>query len=41
MKKIISIGVVLWMVILQVAGQTSNSSFLSNGFKVIPLGVKG
>jgi 3',5'-cyclic-nucleotide phosphodiesterase len=41
MKKIISIGFILWMVILQVAGQTSNSSILSNGFKVIPLGVKG
>ena len=41
MKKIIPIASVLLMVVLQVAGQTSYSSNLSSGFKVIPLGVKG
>ena len=41
MKKIIPIVSILLMVVLHVAGQTNNSSNLNNGFKVIPLGVKG
>ncbi len=41
MKKIISIVFVLLIVVLHVAGQTNNPSNLNNGFKVIPLGVKG
>ena len=41
MKKIIPIVSILLMVVLHVSGQTNNSSNLSNGFKVIPLGVKG
>jgi len=41
MKKIISIVSILLIVVLQLAGQTSNFSISTNGFKVIPLGVKG
>jgi len=41
MKKNISIVSILLLVVLQVAGQTNNSSNSNNGFKVIPLGVKG
>jgi 3',5'-cyclic-nucleotide phosphodiesterase len=41
MKKIIPIVTILLIVVLHVAGQTNNSSNLNNGFKVIPLGVKG
>lgn len=41
MKKRIPIVSILLMVFLQVAGQPSYSSNLSNGFKVLPLGVKG
>ena len=41
MKKIIPIVSVLLIVVLHVAGQTNNTSNLNNGFKVIPLGVKG
>ena len=41
MKKIIPIVSILLMVVLDVAGQTNNPSNLNNGFKVIPLGVKG
>ena len=41
MKKILPIVSILLMVVLQVTGQVNNSSNLSNGFKVIPLGVKG
>lgn len=40
-KKIVPTVSILLMVFLQVAGQTSYSSNLSSGFKVIPLGVKG
>ena len=41
MKKIIPIVSILLIVVLDVAGQTNNPSNLNNGFKVIPLGVKG
>lgn len=41
MKKIIPILSILLMVAAHVAGQTNNPSISSNGFKVIPLGVKG
>jgi cAMP phosphodiesterase len=41
MKKIIPIVSILLMVVLHVSSQTNNSSNLNNGFKVIPLGVKG
>jgi 3',5'-cyclic-nucleotide phosphodiesterase len=41
MKKIIPIVSVLLIVVLHVSSQTNNSSNLNNGFKVIPLGVKG
>ena len=41
MKKNISIVSILLLVVLQVAGQTINPSLATNGFKVIPLGVKG
>ena len=41
MKKIIPIVSVLLIVVLHVAGQTNKTSNLNNGFKVIPLGVKG
>lgn len=41
MKKIIPIVSILLIVVLHVAGQTNNPSNLNNGFKVIPLGVKG
>lgn len=41
MKKIIPIAFILWMVVLQVAGQKNNVSNIGKGFKVIPLGVKG
>ena len=40
-KKILPTVSFLLMVFLQVAGQTNNASNFSNGFKVIPLGVKG
>ena len=41
MKKIIPILSILLLVTAHVAGQTNNPSISSNGFKVIPLGVKG
>ena len=41
MKKIIPIVSILLMVVTHVAGQTNNPSISPNGFKVIPLGVKG
>jgi len=41
MKKIIPIVSILLIAFLHVSGQTNNSSNFSNGFKVIPLGVKG
>ena len=41
MKKIIPILSILLMVTAHVAGQTNNASISTNGFKVIPLGVKG
>jgi 3',5'-cyclic-nucleotide phosphodiesterase len=41
MKKNLSIVSILLLFVLQVAGQTNNSSNSKNGFKVIPLGVKG
>jgi 3',5'-cyclic-nucleotide phosphodiesterase len=41
MKKNISIVSILLMVVLQVAGQTNNSSNSTTGFKILPLGVKG
>jgi cAMP phosphodiesterase len=41
MKKIVPIVSILMMVVLQVAAQTNNASKFSNGFNVIPLGVKG
>ena len=41
MKKIIPIVSILLMVVMHVSSQTNNSSNLNNGFKVIPLGVKG
>ena len=41
MKKIIPIVSILLMVVLQVIGQANNPTNFSNGFKVIPLGVKG
>ena len=41
MKKIIPIVSILLLVVAHVSGQTNNSSNFSNGFKVIPLGVKG
>ena len=41
MKRIIPIVSVLLIVLLHVSGQSNNASNFSNGFKVIPLGVKG
>ena len=41
MKRIIPIVSILLIVVLHVAGQINNPSNLKNGFKVIPLGVKG
>jgi 3',5'-cyclic-nucleotide phosphodiesterase len=41
MKKIIPIVSILLMVVLNVSGQTNNPTISTNGFKVIPLGVKG
>jgi 3',5'-cyclic-nucleotide phosphodiesterase len=41
MKKIIPIVSILLMLAAQVTGQSNNASSSSNGFKVIPLGVKG
>ena len=41
MKRVIPIVSVLLIVLLHVSGQSNNSSNFSNGFKVIPLGVKG
>lgn len=41
MKKLIPILSILLLVTAHVAGQTNNPSISSNGFKVIPLGVKG
>ena len=41
MKKIIPIISILLIVVLNVAGQPNNSTNISSGFKVIPLGVKG
>ena len=41
MKKILPIVSILLMAFLDVSGQTNNASNFSNGFKVIPLGVKG
>jgi cAMP phosphodiesterase len=41
MKKIIPILSILLIAFLHVSGQTKNFSNFSNGFKVIPLGVKG
>jgi len=41
MKKNLSIVSILLLFVLQVAGQTNNSSNSNNSFKVIPLGVKG
>jgi len=41
MKKIISIVPILLMVLVHAVGQTNHPSISTNGFKVIPLGVKG
>ena len=41
MKKIIPVISILLIVVLDVAGQPNNSTNISSGFKVIPLGVKG
>ncbi len=41
MKKLIPIVSILLIAFLHVSGQTNNSSNSTNGFKVIPLGVKG
>jgi 3',5'-cyclic-nucleotide phosphodiesterase len=41
MKKLIPIVSILLIAFLHVSGQTNNSSNSTNGFKIIPLGVKG
>lgn len=41
MKKKIQVVLILLLLVVHVAGQTNNFSNFSNGFKVIPLGVKG
>ena len=41
MKKIIPIVSIMLMVVAHVVGQKNNPSISTNGFKVIPLGVKG
>jgi len=40
-QKILPIVAILLMVAVHIVGQTNNTSISSNGFKVIPLGVKG